>query len=350
MTAALEVQRTGGRLAVRAGVVSVVLRPRPLIVTALASMAAVGLALWSMMVGELPLSIGEIAAAATGDADAAVRYIVVDVRLPRLLLAALAGAAFGLAGAILQSVTGNPLASPDLLGVAAGAGAAAVTCIVFGFDDSAASLSLFALLGGLLAAAVVFGLAWRGGMRGTRLLLVGIGIGAAGNAITSLLIASAGYQDAARATTWLVGDLSGRGWSDVHRVGWALLVAGPLTLLVGRSLRLLRLGDAVAAVLGVRITRARVALLLLAVALTACATAGAGPIAFVGLLAPLVAARAAATAETPLAASAAIGALLVIAADLVARSGPLGLALPVGAVTAVLGAAALLLILHRANA
>ncbi|MET7950783.1 iron chelate uptake ABC transporter family permease subunit [Micromonospora sp. NPDC005324] len=336
-------------MAVRVGTVSVVLRPRPLIVTALASVAAVGLALWSMTVGELPLSPGEVAAAFTGDADAAVTYIVVDVRLPRLVLAVLAGAAFGLAGAVLQSVTGNPLASPDLLGVAAGAGAAAVTCIVLGFDGSAASLSLFALAGGLLTAATVFGLAWRGGMRGTRMLLVGIGLGAVGNAVTSLLIASAGYEDAARATTWLIGDLSGRGWGDVHRVGWALLVAGPPTLLVGRSLRSLRLGDAVAAALGVRITRARVALLLLAVVLTACATAGAGPIAFVGLLAPLIAARASATAETPLVASAATGALLVLVSDLVARSGPLGLELPVGAVTAVLGAVALLLILHRAN-
>jgi iron complex transport system permease protein len=251
----------------------------------------------------------------------------------------------------MSSVVRNPLATPDVVGVTAGASAAAVGVLLAGWPMP---LPLAALGGGLLVAVLVGALSWRDGFTGPRLVLVGIGLGAAASALTSFLLVRAEITEAQRAVVWLTGSLNGRGWEHVRPVGLAVLVLGPLALVLGRSLSGLRLGDDVARGLGVRVTPARVGLVAVAVALAAVATSSAGPIAFVALVAPQIALRLARTPGPPLAASAAAGALLVVAADLVARRGlsVTGLAsaeLPVGAVTALVGSPVLLWLLRRST-
>ena len=158
------------------------------------------------------------------------------------------------------------------------------------------------------------------GIEGYRLVLVGIGIGAVAVALTSWLLVLATVPDATRATVWLTGSLNARGWEHVVPVGIALAVLGPIALLLAFGLGALQLGDDTARGLGLRVNRARAALLLVAVGLAAIATASAGPIRFVALVVPQVCLRLVGSARPPLLASAVYGALLVLVADLVART------------------------------
>lgn len=347
----LSVTRLPGRAAVRVGPASVVVRPRSALVTVLALAAATAVGCWSMTTGDFPLPVADVVAALAGTGDRGALVVVRDLRLPRVLTGLLVGAAFGLAGALTSSVVRNPLATPDVVGVTAGASAGAVGVILAGWP---LPLPLAALAGGLLVAALVGALSWRDGFSGPRLVLVGIGLGAAASAVTSYLLVRADVIDAQRAVLWLTGSLNGRGWEHVRPVALALLVLVPLALVLGRGLAVLRLGDDVARGLGTRVAASRIGLVAVAVGLAAVATASAGPVAFVALVAPQVALRLARTPGPPLAASAALGALLVVTADLVGRTGVQALGgpaaeLPVGAVTALVGAPVLLLLLRRSS-
>jgi len=346
----LELVRLPGRTAVRGPWGSVVVHPRAVRVTTVASLLALAVGVLSVSVGEFVVPVPDVVRALFGQGDRSSVLVVQTLRLPRIIVGLLVGAAFGLAGALTQSVARNALASPDVVGVTAGAAAAAVSVIVLGLP---VPIPLAAIAGGLTVAALVAALTWRDGFSGPRLVLIGIGLGAAAASLTSYLLVRATITDAQRATVWLTGSLNGRGWEHARPVALALLLLAPLALVLGRSLTTLRLGDDVARALGARVDRARLGLVLVAVGLAAVATASAGPIAFVGLVAPQVALRLSRTPGIPLAASAACGALLVVAADLAAR---LGLSLltgsptelPVGAVTAVIGAPVLLVLLRRA--
>jgi iron complex transport system permease protein len=346
---ALTVRRLPGRAAVRLGAASVVLRPRALAVTSILSLLAALVGCLAVAVGDYAIPLPEVLRALAGEGSPAGVLVVREFRLPRILVGLAAGAAFGLAGALTSSVVRNPLATPDVVGVTAGASTAAVGVLLAGWP---LPLPLAALGGGLLVAVLVGALSWRDGFTGPRLVLVGIGIGAAAAAVTSYLLVRAEITDAQRAVLWLTGSLNGRGWDHVRPVVAAVLVTVPLALALGRSLHRLGLGDDLARSLGARVTGARVGLVAVAVVLASVATASAGPVAFVALVAPQVALRLARTPGPPLAASAAAGALLVVAADLVGRRGlaVLGLPgteLPVGAITALVGAPVLLWLLRR---
>ncbi|GAA0924491.1 FecCD family ABC transporter permease [Nonomuraea longicatena] len=346
-------ERVHARLAVRLGPLSGVWRPRIVLVTLL-GLAAVTLTLaLNVAVGDTPLSVGEVFTVLSGGGPRSHRYIVLDLRMPRTLAGILVGTALGLSGAITQAVTRNPLASPDVLGVTAGASAASVSIIVLGSTSATVSaiggsvgVPLAALLGGLLTAALVYALAWRRGIEGFRLVLVGVAIGASATALTSWLLIVAEVSDAARATVWLTGSLNGRGWEHVVPVAVGLAVLVPVALLLSFVLGVLHLGDDTASGLGARVDRDRAALIVVAVALAALATAGAGPIAFVALVVPQICRRLAGTARPPLLTSAIFGALLVLAADVIARTVP-RTELPVGIVTAILGAPYLMWLLAR---
>jgi iron complex transport system permease protein len=350
VSSTLELVRLPGRTAVRSGSASVVVRPRALAVTAAASLLALVVAALGVSVGDYVVPLPDVVRALIGAGERDAVLVVQTLRLPRVLVALLVGAAFGLAGALTQSVARNALASPDVVGLTAGASAAAVAVIVLGIP---VPVWAAAVVGGLGTAGLLVGLTWRDGLTGPRLVLVGIGLTACAFAAVDYLLVRGEVLQAERAVVWLTGSLNGRGWEHVRPVGLALLVLTPLALLLGRSLSTLRLGDDVARALGARVDRARVGLVLVAVALAGVATASAGPVAFVGLVAPQVALRLARTPGIPLAASAACGALLVVAADLAGRT-VLGLLrgtpteLPVGAVTAVVGAPVLLWLLRRA--
>lgn len=333
-----------GRAGVRIGPVSGVWRPRVVGVT------LVGLALLVVVValhvgrGDYPIAVPDVLRVLATGGEGPQAFIVRELRLPRALTGALVGAALGLSGAITQTVARNPLASPDILGVTSGASAAAVAVIVLGLGGLA--LPLVALLGGLGTAAVVLALAWRGGIEGYRLVLVGVGVGAVATAVTSWLLVLAEITDAARATVWLTGSLAGRGWEHVGPVGVALAVLVPVALVLAFVLGALQLSDDTARGLGVRVDPARAALVVVAVALAAVATSSAGPIAFVALVVPQVCQRLVGAARPPLLASAVYGALLTVGADLVART-VFPVELPVGVVTAVIGAPYLLHLLVR---
>jgi iron complex transport system permease protein len=346
--------RVPGRPALRRGRFSVVWRPRSVLV--LVGSAAVLLLALAVNTGrgDYPIPVGDVLAVLLGGGDRGQQFIVLELRLPRSLTGALVGGALAVSGAITQSIARNPLASPDMIGITAGASAMAVFVIVlgggagaFGAAAAAIGLPLSALFGGLLTAAAIHALAWRRGVQGLRLVLVGVGIQAMLLSVVQWLLVVAEVYEAARAYTWLSGSLNARGWEHVVPVAVALAVLVPAALLLAHVLGALQYGDDTARGLGVPVDRARTALLVVAVGLASVAVASAGPIAFVALVAPQVAQRLVGAARPPVGASLLVGAALTVVADVVARTAFGGTELPVGIVTAVLGAPYLLLLLAR---
>jgi iron complex transport system permease protein len=302
----------------------------------------------SVSLGDFPIPVSDVVPAILGFGSADSEFIVRTLRLPRALTGALVGGAFGLSGAIFQSLARNALASPDIIGITSGASAAAVAIIVW-VGGSATLVATGALGGALLTAGLIYLLAYKRGVAGYRLVLVGIGVAAVLAAVTEYLLTRAEIFQAQRATVWLTGSLNGRGWDHVQIVAAVLVVVLPVTVGLGRQLRLLELGDDTAKGLGVRVEAARGALIAAAVVLVAVATAAAGPIAFVALVAPQIARRLVRSAGATIVPSALTGAALVLVADLVARRAFSPTELPVGVVTGIVGAPYLLWLLARAN-
>lgn len=321
---------------------------RAVVVTAVAAATGFVVLCWSLAVGDFPIPVVDVVATLFGGGDEDSAFIVRTLRLPRGLTGLLVGAAFGLAGAIFQRLARNPLASPDVVGINAGAAAAAVFVIVQ-LDGTTAEVTVAALLGALVTSVGVYLLAYKRGVTGYRFVLVGIGVTAVLGSVTSYLLTRAEIFDAQRATVWLTGSLNGRGWEHVRPVGLALVVLVPVVLALAGQLRLLELGDDTAKGLGARVELVRGSLLLSATGLAAVATASAGPIGFVALVSPQIARRLVGARSLALVPSMAVGAVLVVAADLTARRIIAPTELPVGIATAVLGAPYLLLLLARAN-
>ena len=303
----------------------------------------------SVSVGDFPIPLVDVVPAIFGYGDPDADFIVRTLRLPRALTGLLVGAAFGLSGAIFQSLARNPLASPDIIGVTAGAGLVAVAMIVLAASASTLAISLGAFAGALATAIAVYLLAYKRGITGYRLILVGIGITAVLSSFTSWLLTRAEIYDAARATVWLTGSLNGRGWEHVGPVGAALLILLPVTLALARPLRALQLGDDTARGVGLRVEATKLGLVVSAVGLAALATASAGPVAFVALVAPQIARRLTNGSGVALVSAALTGAALVLLSDLAATRAFAPVQLPVGVVTAVVGAPYLLWLLARAN-
>ncbi|MGH3937040.1 MAG: FecCD family ABC transporter permease [Pseudonocardiaceae bacterium] len=348
-------ERVTGRPPLRIGRFSGVWRPRMITVTVLGLGLLVLVAAVNIGRGDFPISVDEVLGVLTGGGNTSQQFIVLELRLPRTLTGILVGAALGLSGAILQGIARNPLASPDFLGFTTGASAAAVAVIVFGGSAGAVGATLLtvgvpvaALVGGLGAAALVYALAWRRGVEGYRLVLVGIGIDAVARAAIYWMLVIAQLYAAAQATVWLNGSLNGRGWEHVVPMALVLAVLGPVALLMTFGLSALWFGDDIAYGLGVRANRVRSALIVVAVVLAAVAASSAGPIAFIALVVPQICQRLVGAASPPLLTSAVYGALLTVTADLIART-ILDTELPVGIVTAVLGAPYLLYLLARRN-
>ncbi|WP_084780801.1 FecCD family ABC transporter permease [Planobispora rosea] len=282
-----------------------------------------------------------------GDDTAAV-FVVQELRLPRAAVALLAGAAFGMAGAIFQSVTRNPLASPDMLGITQGAGTAVAAGIVAGAGPGLSSQTLG--LGGALAAGLlIYLLAWNRGTTGYRIVLVGIGVSWMCVSLTYYLVSRAEVYQAQRVLGWLVGSLNDRGWAHARPLALALAVLVPLVLLLVRLQRALHLGDEVAVALGAPVQRTRMIVMLCGAALAAFATAAAGPVLFVALAAPQIAQRLARAAVPPVTAAALTGSVIVLVSDLISQRLLTDMVLPVGVVTGVLGAPFLMWQLARAE-
>ncbi|MFH8633216.1 FecCD family ABC transporter permease [Streptomyces lydicus] len=294
--------------------------------------------------GDYPLTPAEVLATLTGGGDAGQTFIVQDLRLPRVLVGLLVGAAFGTAGAVFQTVSRNPLGSPDVLGFAQGSSVGALVAIVY-FQAGTVAVAAGAVVGGLATGLAIFLLAWQRGIHGYRFVLVGIGASAMLYAMVLYLMTKANIVEATRATTWMTGSLNGRDWDQVWPLAAVCAVCLPLVLLNGRPLRMLEMGDDAAYALGVRVDRVRVLVLLAAVVLVAAATAAAGPISFVALTAPQLARRLTRSPGPNLLPAALMGALLLVAADWASQRLFGADQLPVGVLTGVLGGGYLLWLL-----
>ncbi|WP_019072840.1 FecCD family ABC transporter permease [Streptomyces hokutonensis] len=273
--------------------------------------------------------------------------VVNELRVPRIVLGALVGVALGLAGALVQTVTRNPLASPDVIGVGHGAAAATVLALSTGLVASPGAMPVVSVVGGLAAAALVYVLAWRHGMQPSRFVLTGVGIGVALSAVVQLYLADSELEAAEQVKLWLTGSLNGRGWEQAGPLAVVLLVCLPALVWASRAVRPLGLDADTAAALGVRVDRTRLALTVLGVVLAATATGAAGPIGFVALTAPQLARRLTRTPQLPLLCSALTGAVILVTADLAARTVLPPLEVPVGALTSLVGGPYLLWLLGR---
>ncbi|MFD5987773.1 FecCD family ABC transporter permease [Streptomyces cyaneofuscatus] len=338
---------------VRFGQVSFVWRPWLVLVTLVLALSAFLVFCLSIAVGDFPIGLSRVIATLLGQGEQVDEFVVMDLRMPRALAGLVVGIALGVSGAITQSVARNPLASPDILGITGGASVVAVFLVTVSGGAAAAvvgsvGLSAAALLGGLGTGLLVYFLAWRRGIDGFRLILIGISVSAVMQALTTWLLVSADIRDVARAQAWLVGSLDGRSWDEVNIALWGSLVLLVVVAAAAFSFKPMHLGDDVAAGLGVRYTRVRAVLLLCAVLLAAVAVSAAGPVPFVALVAPQVAMRLARCPTPPMVASGLLGALLLTGSDLIARTA-LPVTLPVGVVTAAIGGPFLVYLLVRAN-
>lgn len=336
-----------GAIVLRAGSLSLKATRRSVVVCGLLAAALAALALWAFTLGSFALSLGDLMSVLTGTARTSVRTVVLEWRAPRIVAAMVFGAALAVGGAVFQSLTRNPLGSPDVIGFTTGSYTGVVLMLLAG-ASSYSALAAGALVGGLLTAFAVYLLAFRRGVRGFRLIIVGIAVGALLSSVNTWFSVKADVDTALRAAVWGAGSLSAIGWPAVL-MSSALVAAVALVAPVAqRRMRWLELGDDTAAMLGVPVERTKLLLVVLGVAATAAVTAAAGPIVFVALAAPQIARRLTGRGTTvDLTGSALVGALLLLGADIAAQHAIDGVVLPTGAVTVCVGGAYLLVLLVR---
>ncbi|MBJ7450686.1 MAG: iron chelate uptake ABC transporter family permease subunit [Blastococcus sp.] len=317
------------------------------LVVAVLAVLVVALFVATLMIGRTFYPLGDVARVVLGERVPGASFTVGRLRLPRGVLAVVAGLCFGLGGVTFQTMLRNPLASPDVIGISSGASAAAVVGIViFSLDGTA--ISTLAVVAALGVALLIYGLAFTGGVAGTRLILIGIGVGAMLTSVINYVLTKAGQWDYQEALRWLTGSLNGTTWTAVLPALVALLVLAPVLLGQAKNLSALQLGDDTAAALGVRVERTRLIAIVAAVGLVAFATAACGPIAFVSFLAGPIAARIVGPHGSLLVPAALVGALLVLVADLAGQFA-FDTRFPVGVVTGVLGAPYLIYLIIRTN-
>ncbi|MFJ5725081.1 FecCD family ABC transporter permease [Streptomyces sp. NPDC093149] len=296
-------------------------------------LAAVAVATLSL--GRLGVPLADLAGALTGGAEGKNAFVLERLRGPRLVVALGTGGALGLSGALFQSVTRNPLGSPDVIGLASGAGAGAAIVALM-FPDSV-PVALGALLGAVLAMALVYVSTGTGFRNPARLVVAGIGVSAIGTAITQYVVYAMERDRATVLTAYVNGSLSARSWDDATTIWLVLLVVAPLTALIARRLDIGEMGDDIAAALGSGPRGTKTIAVVLAIVLSAGAVSVAGPIAFVSLTAPQIAKRITRVSGPHLVLSALTGALLLVLADLCAQQLPLFDSLPVGIYTMAVG-------------
>lgn len=313
--------------------------------TALALGVAVA-AVAALSLGTIPLHpVGILKAFTTGEAFPQMALILFELRLPRVMAGALTGAAFALAGCLMQTLARNRLATPGIIGIDNAATAFAVASIT-GVGIALAPPAM-ALVGAATAAALAFALAGRTGTRGYPFIMAGVGIGAIAGAITQLMLTRVAIDAANAAYPWTVGSLNSREAMATHLLAGGLALGWLAALGIGRHLNVLRLSETVATGLGTHPGRLRLAGLGIAILLTGLAVAVAGPVGFVALLGPEMARSVSHPAHVPLTASALAGAILMLLADLAGRMILAPLEVPVGIVTAIAGSPWLLWILLR---
>ena len=308
---------------------------RPTVVGSALAASTAALVVLALGMGDYPLSPPEVLSALVGplisDSPDFSSTVVLQWRLPRITAAVVFGAALAVAGALFQTLTRNPLGSPDIIGFSTGAYTGVILATVV-FGGAFVGTTGGAILGGLGTALLVYLLAYRKGVQGYRLIIVGIGVTAALHAVNSWILIRAETEVAMSAAIWGAGSLGLTSWTDVVPAVGVVLAALPLLLASVRPMRQLELGDEVASSHGVKVEPTRLMILGVGVLLTALVTATAGPIAFVALAAPQIARRLARSTGIPLTHSALTGAFLLLGADMLAQQA-LVQPIPVGMVT-----------------
>lgn len=302
------------------------------------------LGIWSLYLGSLRLTPEVIWQTLTQPGHSMAHTVILQWRLPRIVMAWVAGMALAIAGGIFQSLLRNPMGSPDVIGFNTGAWSGVLLTVVL-FKGGEFAMALGSLLGGCLTAGIIFLLAWQQGLARMRLIIIGIAISALLNAVNIWVMMSASQESALTAVLWSMGSLNGMTWRKCMPV---LIGCIPLILLclsANRPLRQLELGDDIAQATGVRIQSSRLLLLLSATAVAAIATTMTGPIPFIALAAPQIAARLCRDPSPSLLCTGLTGAALLLSADLLAQHALEGIQLPVGIVTISLGGLYLLILL-----
>ncbi|CAO5157153.1 ferric enterobactin ABC transporter membrane subunit FepG [Frankia sp. AiPs1] len=320
--------------------------PRAILVSAGFAVAVVAVGVAALTTGDYQIPVSDVLRTLFGQGSGGNDFVINSLRLPRLLTGLLVGAGLALSGAIFQSVSGNLLGSPDLLGFTFGSATGAIIVLLV-LHGSAGQATLGAVVGGVLTGMAVYTLAYKRGVAGPRLVLIGIAMGALLSSVNSYLITRTDLADAVAAQVWLIGSLNSRGWAQVRPLAIALAILIPLALWLGRRLAYLELGDDTAQALGVGVGRSRAALIAVGAALAAVATAAAGPIGFVALTAPPLARWLCRASAPPLVATAFAGATLVAVSDFAAQRVFAPTQLPVGVATAVVGGLYLAILLVR---
>jgi len=338
--------RTGHRV-VRRGGIAVRVNLKVLLYTVV-MLGLLGLLfIWAMTLGSFHIPFVDVAKAVAGYGNDDQLLVVRELRLPRVLTAALVGASLAVSGAIFQGLVRNPLVSPDIIGVNAGATVVAVFWIVSGLAYRLMPLAAF--VGASVAAAAVYLLTWKKGIAPNRLILVGIGVGEFLFAFNQYLLVKYPLEQVRPAIVWSIGSIYGSNWFDVKVLTATLAVCLPLAVLLAWPLRAMQLGDDVVRGLGLQLERTRLGPIVIGCALAGAAVALAGPIAFVALMVPHFARMLAG----PLSGSmilftAVVGAFFVLMVDVIGQHF-LPVSLPVGALTAAFGAPYFLFLLYRSN-
>ncbi len=302
------------------------------------------LACLNMTLGEKNYSLWEVLTTLLQKEN---NYILFKLRLPRTLAGIFCGIAFAMAGNIFQTLLGNPLASPDIIGVSSGSTVAAVYCILF-LNLDRGLVSFLSVLAGVLSAFLIYKIAYKNGYSSARLILTGIGAQAFFQALINWMIQKASEYDVPTAMRWMAGNLNG---ITTDSLPLLILVVVTSMLILGyhrNALRSLELGESYATILGVKVTFTRGIFILCSVALIAFATSISGPIASVAFLSGPIARRICSSNQTNLASSSLVGAILVLAGDFVGQN-LLFTRYPVGIITGILGAPYLVYLLIKQN-
>lgn len=323
-----------------------IVRARSLVVGAVMTAALAATAVLALMTGEYSLSAAEVIDVFRGAGQGLAPTVVLEWRLPRVLAAIVLGAALAVSGALFQTLTRNPLASPDVIGLSSGAFTGMLLTVLL-VGSSWLQVTAGSVLGGVAAAALIYVLAFRDGIQGFRFIVVGIAISAMLASANTWMLLQVELETAMFASAWGAGSLNGVTGGQIVGAGACVGVLLGACAVLAPSLRQLDLGDDAAAALGLRPGRVRSAAVLVGVALVCVATAVVGPVAFIALAAPQVARRVARTPYLPLTLSALVGGWLLLASDFVAQH-LLPVTLPAGVVTVVVGGAFLVwMIVHE---
>lgn len=323
------------------------LPPARLLIIPAAALALAAAIVTGIAIGPVPIDLPTVWRSLLGQGDGTSNLIVRDIRLPRVLVGAMVGANLGVAGAILQGVTRNPLADPHVVGISAGAGVAAIAIIVFSPGSPIGVIAPISFAGGMASGGIAYLMAWRGGVSPVRLALAGVAMTAMLTAVIAAILVHSALSGPA-ALAWLVGGLQGRDWQHFRMLVPYFGIGLVLAVVAAKQVNIINLGDEIASGLGQTVERTRLMLVALAALLASSAVSVAGMIGFVGLVVPHLARLTIGNDYRFLIPTAALyGATLLVLADTFARTAFDPRELPVGVLTALIGGPVFIYLIRR---